>query len=157
MGSIAGLVALLVIGFAAYVRLAPSDVGRWHLPLPTDGVALEDCRLSIQQGKGEARAACLLPGEPAAVLMALDQVAMTSPRTIRLAGSWADGRITWITRSALWGFPDYTTAQVTPGPDGMARLDIHARLRFGQSDLGVNAARLADWLGRLAVPAPANP
>ena len=157
MGSVAGLLVLIVLGFGLYVRFAPSDAARWHLPLPTDSIALADCRLSIQQGRGDARVACLLPGAPTEVLMALDQVAMTSPRTTRLAGSWADGRITWITRSALWGFPDYTTAQVTPGPDGKSRLDIHARLRFGQSDLGVNTARLADWLGRLAVPASANP
>lgn len=149
MGIFAGLLALIVLGFGLYVRLAPSDAARWHQPLPTDSIALADCLLSIQQGKGEARAACLVPGETTDVLMALDQVAMTTPRTRRLAGSWADGRITWISRSALWGFPDYITGQVTPGPDGKTRLDLHARLRFGESDLGVNAARLADWLGRL--------
>lgn len=152
MGIVAGLLVLIVLGFGLYVRFAPSDAARWHLPLPTDNVALEDCLLSIQQGKGEARASCLLPGETTAVLMALDTVAVTSPRTKRLAGSWADGRITWISRSALWGFPDYITAQVTPGPDGKTRLDIHARLRFGESDLGVNTARLVDWLGRLNRP-----
>ena len=156
MGMIAGLLALIVLGFGLYVRFAPSDAARWHQPLPTDAVALEDCVMSIQQGRGDARAACLVPGETTDVLMALDTIAVTSPRTKRLAGSWADGRITWITRSALWGFPDYTTAQVTAGPDGKTRLDIHARLRFGESDLGVNAARLVDWLTRLKADLPAS-
>ena len=156
---IAGLLALIVLGFGLYVRFAPSDAVRWHQPLPADQVALEDCLLSIQQGRGDARAACLLHGEATAVLMALDKVAMTSPRTTRLAGSWADGRITWISRSALWGFPDYITAQVSPGTEGKTRLDIHARLRFGGSDLGVNTARLVDWLTRLqqALPVANNP
>jgi uncharacterized protein (DUF1499 family) len=83
-------------------------------------------------------------GAPADLLARLDAIALATPRTIRLAGSPADGRITWVTRSLLWGFPDYTTAEARP--DG---LYIHARLRFGRSDLGVNAARLQDWLGRL--------
>ena len=54
------------------------------------------------------------------------------------------GRITWITRSLLWGFPDYTTAEVRA--DG---LYLFARLRFGGGDNGVNAARLRNWLARL--------
>ena len=75
-------------------------------------------------------------------------IATATPRTHRLAGSPEAGRITWITRSRLWGFPDYTTAQVTQTPTG-PRLDIHARLRFGRSDMGVNAARLHAWLAQL--------
>ena len=50
------------------------------------------------------------------------------------------GRISWVPRSALWGFPDYTTAEVRP--DG---LYTYARLRFGRGDMGVNAARLQAW------------
>lgn len=69
---------------------------------------------------------------------------MTTPRTLRLAGSVAEGRITWETRSLFWGFPDYATAEVRP--DGLYN---YARLRFGSSDFGVNAARLQDWLSRL--------
>jgi len=84
--------------------------------------------------------------DPAAALARLDAIAMASPRTRRLAGSPAEGRITWISRSRLWGFPDYTTAEATPG-----RLVIHARQRFGSDDWGVNAARLQDWLAQLSL------
>ena len=59
------------------------------------------------------------------------------PRTHVLAGSVADGRVTYITRSRVFGFPDYTTLE----QDG-DRLKAYARLRFGGSDLGVNATRL---------------
>jgi uncharacterized protein (DUF1499 family) len=61
-----------------------------------------------------------------------------------LAGSVEEGRMTWVARSALWGFPDYITAEA--GPKGLA---VWSRLRFGRSDLGVNRARLEDWLARL--------
>lgn len=141
---IAGLLALLVLGLGLYVRLAPSDPARWHLsPAPA---ATADC--AVEQGTGDARATCLRPGTPGEVLARLDEIAMATPRTTRLAGTPTEGRITWITRSRLWGFPDYITAEATPDGTG-TRLTIHARLRFGSSDLGVNATRLRDWLARL--------
>ena len=139
-----GAVVLLVMGFGLYVRLAPSDPALWHVaPLPA---ATTDC--TVEQGRGDARATCLLPIPPAEALARLDSLALATPRTTRLAGSAEEGRITWITRSALWGFPDYITAEATPDGTG-TRLTLHARLRFGSSDLGVNAARLRDWLPKL--------
>lgn len=144
MGMVFGALALLVLGFGLYVRLAPSDPARWHVP-PAPA-ATSDC--TVEQGEGDARATCLLPIPPAEALAKLDAIAIATPRTTRLAGSPDDGRITWITRSALWGFPDYTTAEATPDGTG-TRLTVHARLRFGRGDMGVNAARLRDWLPKL--------
>ena len=86
---------------------------------------------------------------PEAVLEALDAVAGETPRTVRLTGSPGEGRITYVTRSRIWGFPDYTTAAATP-VDGGARLTLLARLRFGGSDMGVNRARVEDWTLRVA-------
>lgn len=136
-----GLLAALMAGVLVWVRTAPSDPARWHVDPASTAPA--DC--TVRAGAGDARAACLLAGTPVEVLARLDAVALASPRTQRLAGSPDEGRITWVTRSAVWGFPDYTTASARAEGDG-TRLDIHARLRFGQSDLGVNAARLGDWL-----------
>jgi uncharacterized protein (DUF1499 family) len=144
----AGL-ALLILGFAAYVRLAPTDPAAWHMALTPSTTVSTDCATSIVPGKGSATAACRLPGPPAAVLEKLDAIAMATPRTLRLAGSPQDGRITWITRSKLWGFPDYTTAQAQE-IDGQTQIDILGRLRFGSEDMGVNAARLTAWLTTLA-------
>lgn len=145
MGMVLGLVALIVLGFAAYVRLAPSDPARWHVSPVPDAPA--DC--AVRAGRGEARAACAYDLAPTDALAQLDAVAMATPRTTRLAGSVEEGRITWVTRSALWGFPDYTTAEVRADGAG-TRIDLWARLRFGGDDMGVNAARLAGWLGQMA-------
>lgn len=132
-----GLLAAL-LAFAAYVRLAPSDPARWHVAVTADTPPGE-----VVAGEGSAR--LRLAGDGQALLARLDAVALATPRTVRLAGTVAEGRITWVTRSALWGFPDYTTAEVQA--DGLV---IHARLRFGQSDIGVNAARLRAWKAELA-------
>jgi hypothetical protein len=124
------VLAFAMLFFATYVRLAPSNPDVWHVAPVANGAAGE-----IQT---QSNGATLLLST--ATLAQIDAVAMASPRTKRLAGSLDEGRITWITRSAIWGFPDYTTAEATA--EG---IKIHARLRFGKSDLGVNAARLRDW------------
>lgn len=143
--AILAALVLLVAGGAAYVRLAPDDPVRWHVAP----------RLAVLEKGGATGAVLGVPGgaavqiaaaDPAAALSRLDAIAMASPRTRRLAGSVAEGRITWVSRSRVWGFPDYTTAQITPG--GLA---IHARQRYGADDWGVNAARLRDWLAQLSL------
>lgn len=137
VGYLAGGALAALVAFAGYVRLAPSDPSRWHVAVAADGPVG-----SVIPGMGQAT--LRLEGDGPALLARLDAVALASPRTTRLAGSVAEGRITWVSRSALWGFPDYVTAEARG--DGLLVL---ARLRFGSSDMGVNAARLGDWLARL--------
>lgn len=127
-----GLVALMVVGAVVYVRLAPQVVARWHVVVPE----------AVDTRAGALRV--IAAADPRAVLARLVEVAAGTPRTAVLAGSVAEGRVTWVARSRLWGFPDYITAEVTPGG-----VRIWSRLRFGRSDLGVNAARLEDWIARL--------
>jgi hypothetical protein len=149
LGIAAVLLILSAVGLAVWVRFSPNDPARWHVDVagsgdPTPGA----CAQAVNAMRGAARVSCLVPGGPAETLARLDAIALASPRTIRLAGSADSGRITWQTRTALWGFPDHTTAQATATEAG-TRLDIFARLRFGGDDVGVNAARLKAWLAAL--------
>ncbi|WP_347310193.1 DUF1499 domain-containing protein [Defluviimonas sp. SAOS-178_SWC] len=145
------LAALAVLGGMAYIRLAPSDPARWHRITSTvgDRSGAVSGRDPVQMVAGSAHAAVTLAGiAPGAALARLDAVALATPRTTRLAGSPEEGSITWVTRSAIFGFPDYTTAVAhQDGPDTI--LTLHARQRFGRRDFGVNAARLRDWIARL--------
>jgi uncharacterized protein (DUF1499 family) len=134
---ILGMLLLAAVGVAAFVRLAPSDPARWNTD-PAAGAA----------GANSHVAKVFVPLPPAEALAAFDAAAMSEPRTRRLAGTAAEGRITYVSRSALWGFPDYTTVAAIPYGDGTS-LVIHARARFGHSDLGVNAARTARWVAAL--------
>lgn len=147
-----GLILALAVGLLALlaaIRLAPDDPTRWHVPVaeqtpPIPGPCADHIRI-VPKG---ARTTCLL-SDPAATLLArLDTIALATPRTTRLAGTPEGGRLTWITRSRLMGFPDYVTAEASQTAEG-TRLDIFARQRFGQGDWGVNAARLAAWLSPL--------
>ena len=123
------IVLALVLGGLAYIRLAPSDPARWH-------VAPEGAPDADEQG-GVLRAVETGPDG----LERLDAVARAAPRTQVLAGSVADGMVTYVTRTRLVGFPDYTTAQ----QDGDT-LRVYGRLRFGRSDFGVNRERVETWL-----------
>ena len=127
---LAALVLLGVLGLMAYVRLAPLNPGRWHVAVPQSGSV---GAFSFVQG-----------AVPKEVLARLAVVAGSRPRTQILAGSVAEGRITWVARSAVWGFPDLITAEVAPGG-----VMIWSRQRDGISDFGVNAARLKDWMDAL--------
>lgn len=141
------LVLVLILGAGmAHIRLAPSDPARWHID-PAPPTALPQGEVVAEPG---AARAVLDLGDmpPEEALSRLDAIALASARTVRLAGSPESGRITWITRSALFGFPDYTTAAATrTGTSTEVR--IYARLRFGSDDFGVNAARLDAWIASL--------
>ncbi len=130
------LIVLVVVGGVAWIRLAPSDPVVWNVdPMVTaDQDLAGGVRRRLEGGQD--------------VFEALDRIILATPRTELLAGSVGDGRITYITRSQWMRFPDYTTVQL----DG-DQVELYARQRFGQSDLGVNKARVEDWLAQLPKPA----
>lgn len=138
-----GLAALVVLAFAAaiYVRLAPLDAARFHQPGRAEGPGDETTMNSFA-------AARRITTTPEGVLRALDAVARAAPRTEVLAGSVEDGRVTYVTRSRLMGYPDMTTAEVIETAEGPL-LSLRGQSRFGKSDLGVNRARVVAWLAAL--------
>ncbi|WP_299558342.1 DUF1499 domain-containing protein [uncultured Sulfitobacter sp.] len=119
------LILIAVVALLAFIRFAPTDVSRWHRPV---GPA--------EDATGEGWAARVIPAAPDLV-SDLHQGMLALPRTELLAGSVGEGLLTYITRSKWIGFPDYTTIE----RDG-DHIKLYARLRFGKSDMGVNAARL---------------
>ncbi len=116
----------IIIGALLYIRLAPSNVAHWHVDLT---------HMTAPKSSG------VLRDLKATSLADVHKVAAATERTQVLAGTVEAGKITYITRSAVFGFPDYTTVQTLPS--GGVR--IFARLRFGKSDFGVNAARIDMW------------
>lgn len=131
------LVALVlaVLAFAVWVRLAPLPVDRYHrmdsANAPGDWPA-----------RGGFEAVRQVP-EPRAALVALARAAELTPRTELLEGSVDEGLLTFVTRSAVWGFPDISNVWI----DG-DRVHLRAHLVFGGSDFGVNRARVEAWLAQ---------
>lgn len=139
---------VLILAGVAYVRLSPTDITTFHVaPIATEA--------GDTSGSHSFKAARQVTAPAADILRAVNQIATATDRTMLVAGSTDEGLVTYETRSALMGYPDYTTVTVTDGAAGPLLL-IYGQSRFGQSDLGVNRARIEDWLtqlGPLVVPA----
>ena len=143
----AALAILALAGVATGMRLVGSDPAVWHANL-TRAVrpGTPNDFLAATAGFTAAHPDLVLkPDErnPAAFFRVVDRVAMGEPRTRRLAGSPGEGRITYVQRSRVFGFPDYITVQAR----GRDRA-IWSRARFGRDDLGVNRTRVERWLRR---------
>ena len=134
------VLVVLLVGLGLYVRLAPSDPARWHI----------DPETADAPPNGSYYTQLVLNLPPDEALHRLEMVVLAYPRTRILAGTAAEGRMTFITRSRLCGFPDYTTVSAQPVQGGSS-LRVLARLRFGSGDLGVNEARVKGWLSALSV------
>lgn len=143
---IALVVGLLAVSTIA-VRMAPSDPAVWHVDPLTAQPPVEKGSYIVRPSGGNA-VSRKYPGTPKEVLEQLDAIALSTPRTRRLAGSVAEGRITYITRSKAFGFPDYTTVTAFGEKKGTA-IAVFAQMRFGRDDFGVNQARVEDWLTQL--------
>ena len=129
---IALVLLALFAGLSLYFRLAPSDLARWHVTF------------AQPQERDTANSATRVLAQQAQMFGQLQEIILASPRTKLLAGGASEGKATYVTRSLLWGFPDYTTVWT----DGDA-LILHGRSRFGGGDLGVNRNRLEGWIAAL--------
>lgn len=88
----------------------------------------------------------------AAVVMAqaFDDFVMTQPSVLRLAGSSAEGWVTYVQRTPKLKMPDYISVKFINFEEGGSTLAIYSRSRFGYGDMGVNKARIDLWLQSLA-------
>ncbi|MCI4665262.1 MAG: DUF1499 domain-containing protein [Neomegalonema sp.] len=96
---------------------------------------------------------------PAALMAALDKIALAEPRTTRARAGDDPLWRSYIQRSRFFRFPDYISVKAVAietqaGP--RASLIIYSRSVYGLSDLGVNAKRLERWLTQLRAVAPVS-
>lgn len=118
---------VVMLGF--YIRRAPVQ--------PFSTVPLVDVDTLVAGGFTAVRP---FDGDANNLFARIRQIALATPRTQQLA----DDPLQFVTRSAVAGFPDVTAVDIQNGV-----LTIHAHSVYGRSDLGVNKARVLDWLDRL--------
>lgn len=129
---ILGLLIVAVLSGLVFIRLAPTDVARWHKPVG-----------DAETTDGAGWSARVVPATDG-LLSDLHQAMLALPNTHMIAGSLSEGRLTYITRTKIIGFPDFTTIE----QDGN-QIKLYGRLRFGRSDFGVNGKRLDGVLERV--------
>jgi uncharacterized protein (DUF1499 family) len=82
-------------------------------------------------------------------------VILKEPRTERVASDDALGQLVFVQRSRVFRFPDTVRVQAV-AVDGGTSVILYSRSNVGYWDMGVNRARLRDWLAKLsrAMPTP---
>jgi len=133
------VVVLVFVGLQAYIRFVPSDAANWTVDANADAPG-------TYPKEGGFKVVAKVDGDADAILGAFDTSMMAQPRTQKLGA--VDGQQIYVTRSLLWGFPDYTTAALS---DDQTRATFYSRLRFGKSDMGVNGKRLKRVLAQAGV------
>lgn len=88
-----------------------------------------------------------LPVPPGEAFMRVDRVATAIGWDV-VARAPADGRLEAVDTSQWFGFRDDIVVRIRAEGTG-SRVDIRSKSRAGESDLGVNARRIRDFIARL--------
>lgn len=130
---------VLTIAAAIYVRMAPVDAAQWHVD-PEEVTPPASRNFALLAG-----AEAIAIDAPAfAVAGRLQAVAEAEGAQV-IAGNLGEGHVTYVVRSRIMGYPDFVSLRLVP-EDDTTRLHIFSRSRYGESDLGVNTARVQRWL-----------
>lgn len=149
---LAGILAIVLIGVAAGLRVTGHDPAVWHVdPTQTERTGRDNDFLAAPAGTTVAETDEVLAPKaiaPRDLLFLFDSIARNAPRTKVIGGSVEDLHITYMQRSPLFAFPDYVSVKAVESAEGAA-LVIWSRSRFGYSDLGVNRERIEGWLAAM--------
>ncbi len=133
------LAILAVIGAAVYFRTVAMPAEVWHVD-PASVTPPESPNFELRRGEG----APVFDATPDVMAARIDAIA-TAEGAAMIGGDLAAGHMTYVARSRIMGFPDAVSVRLVPVAGG-TRLEIFSRSRFGYSDMGVNAARVARWI-----------
>jgi uncharacterized protein (DUF1499 family) len=78
-----------------------------------------------------------------------DELIAEQPRVEVLRRDLTNEQVDYVQRSRLLRFPDLITVRFLPVDDTHATVAIYSRSIYGKGDMGVNRARVEEWLARL--------
>jgi hypothetical protein len=81
--------------------------------------------------------------------VAWDEMLAEQPRLEVQRRDVTNVQIDYVQRSRLLRFPDLITVRFVPIDDAHATVAIYSRSVWGKGDMGVNRARVEEWLARL--------
>ena len=140
------LLALIIV-MILWVRMAPSDANQRHVDPETVEKTTKPNKFLMRDGQDMN--GLVFDMSPADLSAKFDEMALSQPKVTVLAGSAAQGHVTYVQRTNLMAYPDYISVKITAEEGGTSRLTLYSRSRFGQSDLGVNKARVKAWTAAL--------
>ena len=139
-------IIVIVVFFAVlamvYIRLAPIDLRDIH----TQSLARAP---GDYPSKGGFIAVREITDTRTNLSGAINRVILKTPRTRRVAGDLGTELMTYQTRSAVFGLPDYATVSFASDSEAGTLMIIKSHLVYGVSDIGVNEKRVKGWLEEL--------
>jgi hypothetical protein len=164
LGWILGLLVVATLLFVLYVRFAPHPASEWHIdplefaaPETPNWYRLVPAGTPIAEGAERTSVASAYAVGPEALARAFNDHALAQADTVALAGSPAEGWMSYVQRTPLMRYPDTVSVRIVDLGDGRSSFALVSRSRFGQSDLGVNEARVKEWVRTLPVPVAVEP
>lgn len=136
----------VVLTGAAIVRIKPIDPSIWHVD--PELVARPTDRDHILVRTGGDIEPPLFAIARAQLAKKVEKVILSTPRTIKLSGDLTEGHATYVTRTAIWAFPDVASVKIVEGL-GQSSLLVLSRQVYGVKDFGVNAERVKGWIAAL--------
>ena len=149
--AVAALAARLYFGRDAEDQLrAGEKVDFAHLDLPSRGNAYLVCPADPL--------ICNLTADEASPVFTLDparlrdrwlEMVSAEPRVHRVSAEKDRLHVVVIQHSFFFRFPDIITVEFLPTGNGGSTVAMLSRSRYGESDFGVNAARVGAWIAKL--------
>jgi uncharacterized protein (DUF1499 family) len=139
---------LVVVGFLAYVRMAPSNPEVWHAD-PFKASKFRKRNVFIQRPNEGKYPSPEFDMDAVSLAKAFDDIVLATPGVELLAGAPDDLFVTYIARTKTIKYPDYISIKYIDLGDGRSTFAVFSRSRFGSSDLGVNRQRFQHWLTQL--------
>lgn len=131
------MLALIAVSGLIYIRIAPLPEETYHLAGP-------DRPLGTYRTENSFEAVLPVADDPQARLQAWADLVAAAPRARPLAGTVAEGHLSFVIRSRLIGFPDIVNLWLAEDA-----LHIRSASVYGRSDLGVNRDRVQGWLAAI--------
>lgn len=138
---IIAIVVFSIVFGSMYVRLAPVDLSNIHVPA-------QERAPGNYTDKGGFTAARVITKSPEDMMAAINRVILKTPRTERVAGDIGTEVMTYRSRSAIIGFPDFATVSFVRNSDHSLMI-IKSGLVYGIMDGGVNERRVKQWIEQL--------
>jgi uncharacterized protein (DUF1499 family) len=142
------LFLIVVFGFLAYVRFAPSNPDVWHAD-PLKASKFRKRNVFIQRPNEGKYPSPEFDMDAASLAKAFDEIILATQGVELLAGEKDDLFVTYIARTKTIKYPDYVSIKFIDLGDGRSTFAVFSRARFGSSDLGVNRQRFQHWLTQL--------
>jgi len=166
--AVAALIAAIILAAAAaffilgperlWSQFGPSDLGDVDFATlvrrdtPNDALA---CLPEFCAAKADI-AAPVIARPFGDVFLAVQDAVVHEPGLEQVNADSGQGTLRFVQRSKLLGFPDTISVKVVPTADGGSAVLIYSRSQLGESDMGVNLARVKRWAELIVTTAKKN-